>query len=263
MPEGHTVHRTAGQFRKSFQGEPVQVSSPQGRFTDATLISGSKLLRSEAWGKQLFLHFEPAILRIHLCIYGKWGWSNFEENPKEPVGQVRARFIAANQLADLRGPTACELVLAESLDQITAKLGPDPLRPDPKGTEKRRFVEKVSRSRVSIGQLLMDQSVLAGVGNVYRAELLFRAGLSPFVSGEKVPIELTEKLWDDAVALMQIGVKKGIMLTRDGFLKGMPRKADRYYVYKREGQSCRECGGEVSITLMATRKLYWCPTCQP
>lgn len=263
MPEGHTVHRTAAQFRKNFQGQLVQVSSPQGRFTDAAVISGTKLVSAEAWGKQLFLHFEPAVLRIHLGIYGKWGWSSFEDQPRDPVGQVRARFLAEHQLADLRGPTACELVLRDSLEEITSKLGPDPLRPDPKGMEKQRFVERVSRSKVAIGQLLMDQSVLAGVGNVYRAELLFRANLSPFTKGEQVPIELVEKLWDDAVALMQIGVKKGIMLTRDGFLKGMPKKQDRYYVYKREGQSCRECSSEISITLMATRKLYWCARCQP
>ena len=263
MPEGHTVHRTAAQFKKSFQGQKIQVTSPQGRFGDAGLISNTKLLQAEAWGKQLFLHFEPAILRIHLGIYGKWGWSSFEDSPKEPVGQVRARFVASNQLADLRGPTACELLLPGAVEQVTAKLGPDPLRPDPKGVQKQRFIERVLRSRVAIGQLLMDQGVLAGVGNVYRAELLFRAGLSPFTPGEKVPIELVEQLWEDAVALMQIGVKKGIMLTRDGFLKGMPKKADRYYVYKREGQSCRECGGEISIALMATRKLYWCPRCQP
>lgn len=263
MPEGHTVHRTAAQFRKNFQGQLVQVSSPQGRFTDAAVISGTKLVSAEAWGKQLFLHFEPAVLRIHLGIYGKWGWSSFEDQPRDPVGQVRARFLAEHQLADLRGPTACEIVLRDSLEEMTSKLGPDPLRPDPKGMEKQRFVERVSRSKVAIGQLLMDQSVLAGVGNVYRAELLFRANLSPFTKGEQVPIELVEKLWDDAVALMQIGVKKGIMLTRDGFLKGMPKKQDRYYVYKREGQSCRECSSEISITLMATRKLYWCARCQP
>lgn len=263
MPEGHTVHRTAAQFRKNFKGELVEVTSPQGRFTDAAVISGSKLVTAEAWGKQLFLHFEPAVLRIHLGMYGKWEWSSFEDQPKDPVGQVRARFVAANRLADLRGPTACELVLRGSLEELTTKLGPDPLRPDPKGLEKQRFVERVSRSKVAIGQLLMDQSVLAGVGNVYRAELLFRANLSPFTKGEQIPIELVEKLWDDAAALMQIGVKKGIMLTRDGFLRGMPKKDDRYYVYKREGKSCRECGNEVSITLMATRKLYWCAQCQP
>jgi endonuclease-8 len=262
MPEGHTVHRTAGQFRKNFQGRAIEISSPQGRFTDASLISGSKLIRSEAWGKQLFLTFEPAILRIHLGIYGKWGWSSFVDEPKEPRGQVRARFIAEGQVVDLRGPTACELLDQDAVSAVTAKLGPDPLRPDADGSEKTRFIDRVARSKVTIGQLLMDQSVLAGVGNVYRAELLFRAGLDPFTPGARIPRELVAGIWDDAVQLMTIGVKRGIMLTREGYLKGQVKKLDRYYVYKREGLPCRECGKEISIAIMATRKLYWCGVCQ-
>jgi endonuclease VIII len=262
MPEGHTVHRTAGQFKKHFVGKPIQVSSPQGRFTDSALISGSKLLKAEAWGKQLFLTFEPAVLRIHLGIYGKWGWSSFEDQPKDPWGQVRARFLSETQVADLRGPTACELLDSESVKLVTSKLGPDPLRPDPKGLEKARFIERVARSKVAIGQLLMDQSVLAGVGNVYRAELLFRAKVNPHNPGAFIPPELVAAIWDDAVALMEIGVKRGIMLTRDGYLKGQVSKANRYYTYKREGLPCRECGHGISIELMATRKLYWCAACQ-
>jgi endonuclease-8 len=262
MPEGHTVHRTAAQFKKHFVGKQIQISSPQGRFTDSTLISGSKLMKAEAWGKQLFLTFEPAVLRIHLGIYGKWGWSSFDGTPKEPRGQVRARFQSETQVADLRGPTACELLDLDAVQQVTAKLGPDPLRPDPRGDEKIRFIERVARSKVSIGQLLMDQSVLAGVGNVYRAELLFRAGVNPHTPGTSIASELVAGIWDDAVALMEIGVKRGIMLTREGFLKGQVSKENRYYTYKREGLPCRECGNEISIDLMATRKLYWCSGCQ-
>lgn len=262
MPEGHTVHRTAKAFKKHFLNQALAVSSPQGRFTDAQIITGSKLFRAEAWGKQLFLTFEPAVLRIHLGIYGKWGWSGLENGIPEPRGLVRARFLGETQLADLRGPTACELLDTAAVASAQEKLGPDPLRPDPDGAEATRFVQRVTRSKVAIGQLLMDQSVLAGVGNVYRAELLFRARLSPFTPGEKVPAELVLGIWNEAVALLQIGVRRGIMLTRDGFLSGAVSKANRYYVYKREGLPCRECGSEVQLTLMATRKLYWCGKCQ-
>ena len=262
MPEGHTVHRTAKLFTQHFSKEPVKVSSPQGRFTDAGLISGTRLLKAEAHGKQMFLHFEPATLRIHLGIYGKWGFGGFEDKPPEPYGAVRARFLQSDYLADLRGPTACELIDQDSLQVVLGKLGPDPLKPDPKGHEKTRFLERVLRSKTSIGQLLMDQSVLAGVGNVYRAELLFRASQSPFTPGNQVRLEVLEQIWGDAVTLMQIGVKKGIMLTRDGFLTGRPKKSDRYYVYKREGLGCRNCSATIQISDMATRKLYWCPACQ-
>ena len=258
MPEGHTVHRTANHFNKSFAGHKVAVSSPQGRFTDSKFIDNSELISAQAVGKQLFLKFEPAILRIHLGIYGKWQFSEPEELP-EPKGAVRARFLLGKKLADLRGPTACELLTAEQYQQVLARLGPDPL--DTKA-DKQRFVDKVSRSGVSIGQLLMDQSVISGIGNVYRAELLFRANLDPHSPGKSIPKALIEAIWDDAVTLMPLGVKTGFMLTREGFLKAKTKKDDRYYVYKREGLPCRECGNLISIELMATRKLYFCSACQ-
>jgi endonuclease-8 len=258
MPEGHTVHRTARHFQKAFAGNPVEVWSPQGRFTDAGLISGSKLIAARAIGKQLFLNFEPATLRIHLGIYGKWQFGEFEELP-EPRGLVRARFVSGNQFADLRGPTACELLDAQQLSAVEARLGPDPLDI---AADAERFINKVAKSKTAIGQLLMDQSVIAGIGNVYRAELLFRAGINPFTAGNLLTREQTLNLWLDAAALMPLGVKTGLMLTREGFLKANTRKEDRYYVYKREGLPCRECGNSISLALMATRKLYWCGNCQ-
>jgi endonuclease VIII len=262
MPEGHSVHRTAKQFQKLFLHQPTQISSPQGRFTDASLISGQQLAKAEAWGKQLLLHFDSAAIRVHLGIYGKWSFRAYEDNPHDPVGQVRARFLNPTHVVDLRGPTACEIIGFDEIPALFQRLGPDPLRPDPKGLSKERFVSKVKARKVPIGQLLMDQSVLAGVGNVYRAELLFRASLSPFTPGNLVPEELVASLWDDAVMLMPLGVRTGLMLTRDGYLKGRPKKDDRYNVYKREGLECRACGQPVAIGLMQARKLYWCPKCQ-
>lgn len=262
MPEGHSVHRTAKQFQRLFLHQPTIVSSPQGRFTDAGLISGQQLTKSEAWGKQLLLHFESAAVRVHLGIYGKWQFRTFDDSPPDPYGQVRARFLIEQHVVDLRGPTACELVAFDEIPSLFERLGPDPLRPDPKGRNRELFVSKVQKRKVPIGQLLMDQSVLAGVGNVYRAELLFRAALSPFVSGSQLSSELVGAIWDDAVLLMPLGVRTGLMLTREGYLKGRPKKDDRYNVYKREGLPCRSCGGNIAIGLMQARKLYWCPKCQ-
>ena len=262
MPEGHTVHRTAKHFSKHFLGKTVELTSPQGRFTDAKLVSGQKLVSSEAFGKQLYLGFETATVRIHLGIYGKWRFRSFEETPPDPLGQVRARFISANQVADVVGPTSCEVLDQLEVIAKQAKLGPDPLRIDPGDHELERFLTKVASSKVVIGQLLMDQTVIAGVGNVYRAELLFRAGLNPHTPGQLVPTRVVAGMWFDAVTLMKIGVRTGIMLTRDEYLKGRPAIVDRYFVYKREGLPCRSCLNPISIEVLNSRKLYWCSKCQ-
>ena len=190
MPEGHTVHRTANDFTKLFVGLQVTVDSPQGRFaTDAKQITGRKLLRAQAVGKQLFLEFDGALtLRIHLGIYGKWQWHPAGEYP-EVVGQVRARFKSSKAIAELRGPTACEILGVDEAKRVLERLGPDPLNPDRGGKQRQRFVTRVRASKQPIALLLMDQSVIAGIGNVYRAELLFRAGLEPHIPGNRLTEE--------------------------------------------------------------------------
>ena len=264
MPEGHSVHRHAKKLNELFAGEELSISSPQGRFAKGSaLLDGHKLIKARAHGKQLFAQFDNRLfLRVHLGIYGKWAFRSFESNPPEPVGQVRLRILSEDSVADLRGPTACEVLEKSEVAAIERKLGPDPLHSDPKNLRQEKFIDRVKKSQVSIGQLLMNQEIIAGIGNVYRAELLFRAGQSPFTPGKDVSVGVLETIWSDAQRLMRIGVKKGIMLTREDKLRGRPKVGDRYYVYKRQGMACRECGGVVSIALMQGRKLYWCGACQ-
>jgi len=265
MPEGHSIHRVANTFRSDYLGSKVKVLSPQGRFeTEAKMVSGRTLVSSTAVGKQLFLEFDNELtIRIHLGIYGKW---NFYKVPlskaPEVWGQVRARFGSATASADLRGPTACEVIDRESVQQVLKRLGPDPLNPDPSGVEAEKFIRKVRASKTAIGSALMNQAVISGIGNVYRAELLFRAGLNPKTPGDKVSEEVLMGIWEDAVKLMRIGVKKGVMLTRDEFLTGRVLVEDRYSVYKREGLRCRACNKKVLMEEFLARKLYWCPKCQ-
>lgn len=265
MPEGHSIHRVANTFESDYLNSKVKIFSPQGRFeSDAKLVSGRKLIQSTAIGKQLFLSFDNELtLRIHLGIYGKW---NFYKVPiskaPEVWGAVRARFGVTNFSADLRGPTVCEVIDQAGVDLVLKRLGPDPLNPDPTGSEALKFVAKVKSSKAPIGALLMNQAVISGIGNVYRAELLFRAGMNPKTPGERLSEDQLVSIWDDAVKLMRIGVKKGVMLTRDDYLAGRVLLADRYFVYKREGLGCRVCNKNVVVEEFLARKLYFCPKCQ-
>ena len=112
----------------------------------------------------------------------------------------------------------------------------------------------------------MDQSVIGGIGNIYRAELLFRAGLSPFRAGNSVDGEALEHLWRDAEVLMRDGmVDRRIVTTRPAdrpHKKGKARRGETHYVYRRRGLPCLICGTEVQMKEFIGRKLYWCPTCQ-
>jgi endonuclease-8 len=262
MPEGHTVQRTANEFNEHFQGKKIKVDSPQGRFaSEAKLINNRVLVQARAIGKQLFLDFDNGLTcRIHLGIYGKWRFTS--QKDKELPGQVRARFFTKEFLADLRGPTVCEVIDSKSVKLVEQRLGPDPTNPDPRKTELARFVDRVSNSKSPIGLLLMNQDVVSGIGNVYRAELLFRAGISPHIPGNELEETAIKALWVDAVKLMKVGVATGFMITRDELAKKNPVKAERNYVYKREGEKCLRCGALVAIEMMNSRKLYWCPGCQ-
>lgn len=186
--------------------------------------------------------------------------------PPEPIGQVRVRLLTETACADLRGPTACEVQTIEQVERTIAKLGPDPLVDDVREGEE-RFTATVRKKGSPIALLLMDQSVVSGIGNVYRAELLFRARLDPFRPGKEVPEELVRELWRDWVRLLRIGVETGQMLTMDdldpeAYRKALASRDDRHWVYHRAGEPCRVCGTHIAMTELGGRKLYWCPTDQ-
>ncbi|KQV24687.1 MULTISPECIES: Fpg/Nei family DNA glycosylase [unclassified Microcella] len=186
--------------------------------------------------------------------------------PPEPIGAVRVRLLTERAVADLRGPTACEVLDAAGVQQVIDKLGPDPLIDDADAGEE-RMLARIRRRRVPIGLLLMDQSVVSGIGNVYRAEILFRARLDPHALGANLPEDVIRGLWRDWRYLLGVGVDTGQMLTMDGLDEEARRlalrnRADRHWVYKREGLPCRVCGTHIVMEIAAGRKLYYCPSCQ-
>ncbi len=360
MPEGHSIHRIALQFRRNFVGDRCGASSPQGRFAaGADLLDGRRLTASSAVGKHLLLEFEgERTLHVHLGLYGAWDFagqvsadptftsmsgrtaqstgaapdgprdgagvvedatgyrpgalqeaspallaaaehgprernlkvdapadgsigaprrtrlrmaegevereSELAEFPPPPVGQVRLRLLTDTAVADLRGPTACEVFDPEQVRRLVAKLGPDPMHDAGKAAED-RFVTRVRRSATPIGLQLMDQSVVAGIGNIYRAELLFRARLNPHAPGKAIPERTLRRLWKDWAHLLAIGVETGQMMTRDDLVteadyrRAMRSREERHYVYKRTGLKSMRGRGTVVMEDMGGRNLYWAP----
>jgi endonuclease-8 len=333
VPEGHSIHRIAMQFRRNFAGDRVAASSPQGRFAaGAAELDGRVLLGASAIGKHLLLEFEgDRILHVHLGLYGAWDFAGeieadatlasangrmgqtnqrgtfveqvagddafkpdvlpesslnsmgaprrtrlrmaesekgedveLENFPPEPIGQVRVRLLTERAVADLRGPTACEVFDPQQVAKLVAKLGPDPMHDSGKAAED-RFVAAVRKSATPIGLQLMDQSVVAGIGNVYRAELLFRARLNPHTPGKEIPVPTLRKLWRDWAHLLEIGVRTGQMMTRDdldtedAYRRALASREDRHYVYKRTGLRSPRGRGQVVMEEMGGRNLYWAP----
>ncbi|WP_101845847.1 Fpg/Nei family DNA glycosylase [Zhihengliuella sp. ISTPL4] len=189
-----------------------------------------------------------------------------DEWPPPVVGQVRLRLMTDITVADLRGPTACVLQTPEEMLATVAKLGPDPLVGDP-GENEERFVRAVRKKPTPIALLLMDQAVVSGIGNVYRAEMLYRQRLNPHTPGRDIPEDVVRALWHDWVRLLAIGVETGQMMTMDGlspdeYRAAMASRDDRHWVYHRAGLPCRVCGTEIALEEIGARKLYWCPRCQ-
>jgi endonuclease-8 len=268
VPEGHTLHRLARAHRRWFAGAPVEVSSPQGRFAaGAAAVDGRPLLKADAHGKHLFHVYGPdLVVHVHLGLIG--GFTEGELPVPEPRGLIRMRMVGATHWSDLRGPAACEVLRTVEVDALRARLGPDPLRRD---ADPERAWRRVSRSRAPLATLFMDQSVISGMGNVYRAELLFRHGLDPWLAGRALRREQWDPLWTDLVALMRDGVRRGKIDTvrpeDDPRLRGEPGRRDRHggevYVYRRTDAPCLVCGTPVRRTEHGGRNLYWCPSCQP
>lgn len=266
MPEGHILHRLARLHQRRFGGAPVAVSSPQGRFeAGAAAVDGRVFTRAEAWGKQLFHHYAGGpIVRVHLGIYGHFTEFHLSDGGiPDPVGQVRMRMIGTEYGTDLRGPAACEVIDEAQAADVIARLGPDPLRGD---ADPALAFKRIAKSRRSIGALLMDQSVLAGVGNVYRSEVLFRHRIDPFRPGTAVSEADFTAIWADLVALMKVGLRRGnIVVVRAEDDHGAPAYAagkPRTYVYRRAGDPCRLCATTVRTAELEGRNVFWCQSCQ-
>ena len=279
MPEGHTLFRLARDLDAAFGGTRPEASSPQGRFAaGASLLSGHTFVHATSWGKHLFAEFEgDAWLHVHLGLIGTFTIDQVAYTGEVPVvGQVRLRLANEAHVADLRGPNLCAVITPEQVEAVTSRLGPDPLRLDPEGLRPEPDPDlawrKILRSGRSVAELLMDQSVLAGVGNVYRCEVLFRQRIDPFRPGKELRRSSWDAIWLDLVDLLPLGVATGKIVTVAEQVEqvGSDLAAGRVdaldtrtsYVYKRQGEPCRVCGSRIRTREVAGRNLYWCGRCQ-
>jgi endonuclease-8 len=266
MPEGHVIHRAARLQGRRFRGERVSATSPQGRFdVGAEQLDGQTVDTIDALGKHLFYRFDSGdVLHVHLGLFGKFRLSKLPA--PEPSPNARRVLESKTDHLHLAGPTVCELIEPSAEERLVAKLGPDPILRPADGAA--RMVAKLSRRSIPIAAALLDQSVVCGIGNVYRSELLFQIGLHPLTPAKEVDPSLVEMLWDRTVVELVEGEKRGSIVTVDPADVGADNKKnlegdDRLYAYHRDGEPCHRCGDIIVRADVDSRSAWWCPTCQP
>ena len=205
MPEGHTIHRAAREHNKVFAGQKLTVSSPQGRFSDGAFHLTQRIcINVEAFGKHLIYHFDQGeALHIHLGLFGKIRKQKLPA--AEPRGLVRIRLVGDTHLVDINGPNICEILVKQEFLDLINRIGPDVLRSNENPT---LAYNKIVKSKAPIGRLIMDQSVMAGIGNIYRSEILWRQSVHPESPGNTIDQKTFNHIWEDARALLNIGVKR-------------------------------------------------------
>jgi endonuclease-8 len=264
MPEGPQVARYARIQRDKLVGKRVHVDSPSGRSDDvADILDGLTLRGIEPVGKHLLYDFgKERYLHIHL---GRFGSFHSGDMPLPEVrGTLRLRLYTSTTWFELRGAIAVDIFDDERRAALEARIGPSPL--DPVADPSLAYA-KITASDAPVGLLLMDQSIVAGIGNIYRSEVLFMHGVHPKNVGSSLEKKTWEAMWLDLVRVMKDGERIGRIVTTDpadrNKPKGAVRREDRFYVYRRTGLPCRHCATAIETGLMATRSVFWCPHCQP
>lgn len=263
MPEGNTIHRLAREHTRDLSGRIVRVSSPQGRFAaEARRLDRHRFLEADAFGKHLFHFWQGGlIVHIHLGMAGEF--FRFEGKPPPPRASVRMRLCAPPVTIDLIGPPTCALISEEERLAILARLGPDPLRRDSDLELVHAALQK--RPDRPIGDALLDQRVISGVGNIYRNEALFLTGIHPLRPAGLLTGDEWSRLWETLRRLMRRGVTTRRISTVDPGETPHPRAnrgtRDPFYVYRNE--VCRRCGGRIRELPLSGRRMFACEACQP
>jgi endonuclease-8 len=253
---------------KFLANQTIGVASPQGRFSDeAKRLHRKRLVTVTAHGKHLFYSWinpqskrkVTLTMHVHLGLYGKF--RVHKNPPPEPRGAVRVRMIGDQTTVDLNGPTKCEIMTATGLKALMKRLGADPLHRNAKPDI---AFKRISKTKKAIGAVLLDQSIIAGIGNIYRAEILHLLKINPEKPGCELTVNQFDELWQLTVGLFKIGMKHNRIITVDLNTIDKPvsrlTKDERLTVYKKA--KCGRCDAPIRKWVLGARTMYACPKCQ-
>jgi len=266
MPEGDTLARIAAVIGRDLARQTV--TSARGRPGGARLdrVVGHSVESVEVRGKHLLVGFSNGLtLHTHLALHGSWHrYRKGERWRRSPTRAVALIETETSVAVCFDAPTV-ELIETRALDihaRLT-RLGPDIAREDFDLDAAVAALRDPSRARATIGDALLDQRGVAGLGNVYRSELCFLERLDPFTPVEEVSGAVLRRLLGRGSRLVRTNSAGGARVTTEAGTPGT------LYVYGRTGRPCRRCGTIVKTAVARAfsganpRRVYWCPSCQP
>jgi endonuclease VIII len=276
MPEGDTIFRTARTLDRALAGKPVTAFRSTYpllmRFDDETPLAGQSVESVEARGKWLLMHFSGGgILVTHMLMNGSWHIYRHGERWQQPNANMRIVIENSDYVAvGFRVPVA-EMHTAESLrrNHKIPTADRDVLRPDFNAAA--ACTRMATHENEEIGDVLMNQRVLAGVGNVFKSEICFVTGVNPFCRVDALAENQLQALVTAAQHLISSNIlddSGDVIVTYGGRRRRTTHESDAsasLWVYGRQGKPCRKCGEKIQLRLQGrnARLTYWCPYCQP
>ena len=275
MPEGDTIYRAARTLHSALAGQTVTrfetVLSQLSRIDEDAPLAGRSIEAVESRGKWLLMRFSGDLtLLTHMLMNGSWhiyrpgeAWQRRREDMRIVV--ATEKFVAVCfgvQVAEFHTPATL------ARHRAFSRVGPDLLAPD--FDPQTAIVNLRNHPELPIADALLAQSLLAGIGNVYKSEVCFACGISPFQRVGDTPDQKLACVVETARRFLRANVANGTsaaMVTYPGLRRTTRRAnpADRLWVYGRAGQPCRKCGTAIEVRKQGpgARVTFWCPSCQP
>ena len=259
MPEGDTIFRIAHRLRGLLVDQPIRSERWRERPPEGWRLSGAQVATVEARGKHLLLHLDDGrALHSHLGMTGSWHLYRPGEAWRKPTRRAALSFEIGSVVVVCFSPKTLEVLSPDGLRRHAhlRRLGPDLLGPEPSRNE---ILDRFrTQAAAPVGVAIMNQTVVSGVGNVYKSEVLFLCGVAPQTPVAQLNDQQVWKLVAEARRLMKRNVTGYPRQTR---FAGERR---RLWVYGRPGQPCYRCGTRIEMLRQGDlgRSTYWCPKCQ-
>jgi endonuclease-8 len=263
VPEGDTIFRTATSLRRWIGGREVTAARTTQPGMDVSVLVGTAVDQVEPRAKHLLIRFSSGlVLHTHMRMTGSWHVYPTGERWRKPARQARFVLETGNRLAVCFNAPVIELLDAgeERTHGSLRRLGPDVLRPETLEPDDYRARARArAGSSPTVGELLLDQQVVSGIGNIYRCESLFLCGVHPEVPSAGLADEDLDRLVTTAARIMAVNAGTS------AYSRSFDGGPHRPWVYGRHNQPCRRCGSPVARGILGhqARSVYWCPTCQP